>query len=235
MLDPPTASVWPAVPKTKDILVGLVRSIPYRCLRRRTTGNGRPAQGVLAMRHAELTELRIESVKALLDPLADFWSPRDSERSVARVEGEDVPEPYRSLLVHDRDMTPTLETYWDSEIQLDVLARAETEGDLLRHVILRTKAGRPAAFGAIRIHLGVFPAVVREEILACLLPLGAQLRIHAIPHTSAPTGFFRMAPSSLTREVFGWTDAAVHYGRHNRLSGGHGALAEVVEILPSLP
>jgi hypothetical protein len=178
--------------------------------------------------------LRIESVRELLDPLADFWSPRDGERQVERVDGADVPEPYRGLLVHDRDMTPTLEDYWDSEIALDVLARLESEGDLLRHVILRVAGGRPAAFGAIRIHLGAFPPEAREEILACGKPLGALLREYAIPHASAPTGFFRMEPNALTRQAFGWTDASVHYGRHNRLSGEQGVLAEVVEILPRL-
>ena len=182
-----------------------------------------------------MTKLEIESVKDLLDPLADFWSPRgESDLEVERLEGGEVPEPYRGLLVHDRDMTPTLENYWESQIALDVLARSQTGGDLLRHVILRAAGGQPAAFGAIRIHLEPFPPAARQDILQCRQPLGSLLRKHAIPHSSAPTGFFRMPPNALTRQAFGSADASAHYGRHNRLSSDAGLLAEVVEILPRL-
>jgi chorismate-pyruvate lyase len=182
-----------------------------------------------------LTELCIEDVKDLLHPLVEFWSPRDDSFDVERLAGDHVPEPYRSLLVHDRDMTPTLEAFWDSEIGLDVLARQESEGDLMRHVVLRNEAGRPVAFGAIRIRLAAFPRAAREDILSGRAPLGALLREHGIEHRSHPAGFFRMAPNAMTRQAFGWPGAPVHYGRHNRLSSDEGLLAEVVEILPRLP
>jgi hypothetical protein len=80
--------------------------------------------------------------------------------------------------------------------------------------------------------LSSFPQEARLRILEGQAPLGAILRDYAIPHRSAPTGFFRMKPNALTRQAFGPTDAAIHYGRHNELSGPAGLLAEVVEILP---
>jgi chorismate-pyruvate lyase len=182
-----------------------------------------------------LTQLIVEDVKELLRPLVDFWSPRDQAFDVQLIAGEDIPQPYRELLVHDRDMTPTLEEFWKSEIALDVLARTEVGGDLMRHVILRTNIGKPVALGAIRIALAPFPAAARADILAARAPLGALLREYAIEHRSTPAGFFRMAPNAMTRQAFGWRDAAEHYGRHNRLSSAAGLLAEVVEILPRLP
>ncbi|HXA05898.1 MAG TPA: hypothetical protein VNY30_13705, partial [Bryobacteraceae bacterium] len=77
---------------------------------------------------------------------------------VTRVNGWDMPEPYRSLLVHNRDMTPTLERAHNQSIQLRVLRRALT-GDLLtRQVVLVAEGGQvPVAFGAIKIHLEHFP------------------------------------------------------------------------------
>ena len=181
-----------------------------------------------------MTEL-IEDVKDLLHPLVEFWSPRETGFEVERVAGQDIPEPYRRLLVHNRDMTPTLEEYWASEIRLDVLARLESGGALMRHVVLRNEAGRPVAFGAIRILLEPFPPAAREDILESRAPLGAILRTYSIEHRSAPAGFFRMSPNAMTRQAFGWRDAAAHYGRHNRLSSDASPLAEVVEILPKLP
>jgi chorismate-pyruvate lyase len=131
-------------------------------------------------------------------------------------------------------MTPTLESYWNSEVRLDVLARSEIDGDLRRHVILRTETGRPVAFGAIRIPLAPFPEAARADILSGRAPLGTLLRDYAIEHESAPAGFFRMAPNAMTRQAFGWRETVAHYGRHNRLSSDAGLLAEVVEILPAL-
>ncbi|MCB9384585.1 MAG: hypothetical protein H6509_08215 [Bryobacterales bacterium] len=181
-----------------------------------------------------MNNLCVEEVLDLLRPLVEFWSPRDSGFDVERMDGEDVPEPYHGLLVHAHDMTPTLEKFWASEIQLDVLARAELGRELCRHVILRASGGRPVAFGAIRIPLAPFPEEAQQDILQGSAPLGALLRRYAIPHRSEPSGFFRMAPNAMTRQAFGWTDADVHYGRHNRLSSEAGLLAEVVEILPRI-
>ncbi len=174
----------------------------------------------------------VETVKSLLWPLSDFWTDEAAVREVEAIDAENIPQPYRGLLDHDRDMTPTLEKVWKAELHLDVLANLRVRDHLIRHVILRTAEGRPAAFGAIRIRLPMFPEEARTRILEGRAPLGTILREHAIPHSAAPTGFFRTEPNALTRQAFGATDAAVHYGRHNELRGPEGLLAEVVEILP---
>ncbi|MBI1356701.1 MAG: hypothetical protein GC160_20365 [Acidobacteria bacterium] len=178
--------------------------------------------------------MSVETVKSLLWPLSDFWTDQTAAREVETIDAEQIPQPYRDLLCHARDMTPTLETFWQDKLHLDVLARLEARGELFRHVILRTEDGRAAAFGAIRIRVTAFPEDARPRILEGRAPLGTILREHDVPHRSAPTGFFRTEPNALTRQAFGPTAAKVHYGRHNELSGPTGLLAEVVEILPSL-
>ena len=67
---------------------------------------------------------------------------------------EAVPEPERSLLVHDRDMTRTLERHHGDTIHLRVLSRFH-EGDVYgRESILQLdRSDRPVEYGAIRIHL----------------------------------------------------------------------------------
>jgi len=178
--------------------------------------------------------MQTESVKSLLWPLSEFWTNERAWPEVERVEAAEIPAPYRRLLVHDRDMTPVLESYWGSELHLEVLARAEARGELFRHVILRTKEAKAASFGAIRIRLGAFPPEAAKAISEGRVPLGAILRDYRIEHRSAPTGFFRMAANALTRQAFGPADTAVHYGRHNELLAPQGLLAEVVEVLPRL-
>ena len=46
------------------------------------------------------------------------------------LEGSQIPQPYQALLVHDNDMTPTLEAYWRSSLSLRVLEKRLLENAL---------------------------------------------------------------------------------------------------------
>src|SRR5215831_9800067 len=60
----------------------------------------------------------------LLYPLDTFYSLIEAPLpEVWAISGEEVPEPYRTLLVHKRDMTPTLEAHHGDQIELRVLDR----------------------------------------------------------------------------------------------------------------
>src|SRR5687768_804489 len=73
---------------------------------------------------------------------------------VSRVAGEEVPEPYRRLLVHDNDMTPTLEAFHRERIHLRVTRWRIDEDTYARQVVLTLDdSGRPVEFGAIVIYL----------------------------------------------------------------------------------
>ena len=62
--------------------------------------------------------------------------------------GEEMPQPYRSLLVHSSDMTPTLEQYYQQPMAITVLSRELQESVYLREVILRgANDGRPVEYG----------------------------------------------------------------------------------------
>src|SRR5688572_22213774 len=109
----------------------------------------------------------------LLYPLDAFYAraglvvPR-----VTQVPGEQVPEPYRGLLVHDRDMTPTLETFHREKIHLRVIGRRQDGDEFARLVVLTTDESElPVEFGAIAIHLQRFPPAAREVILESRSPL----------------------------------------------------------------
>src|SRR3989442_15563239 len=77
---------------------------------------------------------------------------------VVRVEGCEVPEPYKSLLVHHRDMTPTLEEAYRRSMVLRVLRHA-LRGNVLsgQIVLIPEGATKAVLFGAIKIYLKHFP------------------------------------------------------------------------------
>src|SRR2546428_13433404 len=91
----------------------------------------------------------------LLNPLDEFYLASGVfVPEATTIESGHIPEPYRSLLVHKDDMTPTLEAAYGQRIHLRLVNR-KVEGDvMLRQVVLVLDGDeRPVEFGAIRIQL----------------------------------------------------------------------------------
>ena len=170
-----------------------------------------------------------------LDPLAEAYSRRGIRLpAIERVEGSVIPQPYRELLVHVRDMTPTLEAFHGEAIHLRVMSRDATSGILFREVVLvTTESAKPVEFGAIRIRLGGFGASAQELIRGGRHPLGTILKRENVPHRSDPQRYFRVEPDEVVAQALELDGREPLYGRHNRISCEHGqVLAEMVEILP---
>lgn len=172
---------------------------------------------------------------ALLYPLDEFYARAGlALPPVHAVDGEQVPEPYRQLLVHGHDMTPTLERFHEDRIHLQVLARVLDGDTLWRQVLLMLDdSHRPVEFGAIVIYLQHFPPAAREEVLACRRPLGTILHDHRIEHRSRPLTFIRVTSDGTMNDALQLLEARALYGRRNVIWNGEGKeLADIVEILP---
>jgi chorismate-pyruvate lyase len=183
-------------------------------------------------------ETNIESPTSnITHPLDEFYARSGLPLPpLQQIEGEEMPEPYKTLLVHQNDMTPTLENYHGRSVHLRVLSRDQRGETYSREVVLQLEASeQPVEFGAIKIHLDLFAPAAREQILREQWPLGHILKDHAIPHASQPRAYLRIASDPLINSVLGLTGANVLYGRRNTLSDSAGRpLAEIVEILPAI-
>lgn len=175
----------------------------------------------------------------LLYPLTQFYEERGTPLPVVeRVSADAVPEPYQRLLVHTRDMTPTLVAFHGHDIRIRVLATHQDANDWSRQVVLELQDGMqtPVEFGAIVIHLGMFPLPASEDILFSKQPLGSILSEHGIEHSCHPTAFFRVQPDKLVATALGLSGDQWLYGRRNRMVDTCGnLLANIVEILPPTP
>ena len=175
------------------------------------------------------------SIDAFCYPLDEFY--RRAGLNLPLVEcipREDLPEPYQSLLAHEKDMTPTLEDFHGEAIHLEVLDSVCNQEEVLREVLLVLDASqKPVAFGAIRIRLPLFDAAARTRILEGRLPLGTILKLHGVGHFSRPRAFLKVAPDRVIDEALGPDTSGKLYGRQNLLVTPSGeTLAEIVEILP---
>src|SRR5713101_2891267 len=171
----------------------------------------------------------------LFYPLNEFY---DEARlplpSVTRVEPIEIPEPCRGILVHDLDMTPTLEDTYGGAIDLRVLKHSLRENVFSRQIVLTLRdGGGPVLFGAIKIYLDRFPDKARALVLEMKQPLGTILATQGIAHSSHPAGYFSVAADALINDALQLTDSALLYGRQNVLSdSSQRTLAQVLEILP---
>ncbi len=153
------------------------------------------------------------------------------------LKGEEMPQPYKGLLVHSSDMTPTLEAFYRQPMRLTVLTREQQDYAYLREVVLKSAGdARPVEYGVIRICLDHLPPSASHRVLEEQRPLGNILQSEAIPHLSWPQAFFRVQSDSHLGHVLYLSQPATLYGRRNvLLDGSRRLLAEVIEILAPVP
>jgi len=153
---------------------------------------------------------------------------------IERLGGEQVAEPYRRLLVHENDMTPTLESFHGADIHLRILNREQRADFYFREVVLQLNGtDKPVEFGANKVNLVLFPAKARQLILEEHLPLGRILKECGIAHSTLAKAFFRIEADDLIRQALNLEQPTTLYGRRaNILDPQKRPLSEIVEILP---
>jgi len=172
---------------------------------------------------------------ALLHPLNEFY--RASGRALPRyhaVAGDQIPEPERTLLVHHRDMTSTLEQFHGRSIHLEVVS-IEIHGNVLHRqvILLLDDTHQAVEFGATRVHLDRFPEPWRSDIVASRRPLGGILNASGQPYTSRPSAFLRVESDDFLQGALRLPGPVSLYGRQNTLRTPEGLeIAEILEILP---
>jgi len=179
----------------------------------------------------------IETTPALdlLYPLNEFYVQAGlAVPSTTPINGREMPEPYRRLLVHDRDLTPTMEAAYDRKMNLRVLKYSLDHEVFSRQILLVPEGSEtPVVFGAIKIYLDEFPTAARDLVLERKMPLGTILESQSIRHFSKPDAFFEVEADAPICQALGISSPARLYGRRNILGNGTGRkLAQVLEILP---
>jgi hypothetical protein len=157
-----------------------------------------------------MRELLLASELDLLYPLSEFY-----EQSglllphVLCLADQEVPDPYRRLLVHDRDMTPTLEAAYGRKMHLRVLSYTQQGNIFSRHIVLVPEGGAdPVLFAAIKIYLDYFPAPAREMVIARVLPFGTILADQKIEHFSRPDAYLQIMADGAINRALGLSGSA---------------------------
>ena len=168
-------------------------------------------------------------------PLSDFYT--HAKLPLPRMEaipGDSVPEPFKALLVHSKDMTPTLEEFHQSRIHLEIIKSDHRGSFYFREVVLRLDHDeKPVEFGANKVFLGAFPEEAQELILLEQVPLGTILRDCGIKHQTEAKFFLRLQPDEVICRALELEAPVPLFGRKAVISDLKGRiLSEIVEILP---
>src|SRR5262245_24006547 len=171
----------------------------------------------------------------LAHPLDEFYAQAGLPLPpIAEVPAGSVPQPYRQLLVHQSDMTPTLERFHGRKIHLRLLGKRHKGSQYFREVVLLLDGtNQPVEFGAIKINLSRFSTEAQKQILQEERPLGHIMEECAVRHSSQPKAFFRLATDQVINVALGVKGAHLLFGRRNTLFDSQNEpMAEIVEILP---
>jgi len=152
---------------------------------------------------------------------------------VSVVAPERIPQPYRSLLVHDTDMTLTLERHFGGRVALRPLSTFTSRRSYFRRVLLvQEYSGHPVEMGAIRMRLDVFSAPLRTKILRNEIPLGRLLRDGKFQYQSRVKSYLRVTPNAEMMGVFWMREPRVLYGRRTEVVHQDTKIGDIVEVLP---
>lgn len=168
-------------------------------------------------------------------PLDEFYAQAGHDLPrIDLIPATEVPKPFRQLLVHESDMTSTLERFHGERIHLQLFRRQEAGSFYFREVaLILDRRQIPVEFGAIKIALSLFPEPARELIREGRLPLGRILADCNVTYSSQPQAFLRLGADPFMSSVLRLSGAPLLYGRRNTLVDASGrSLAEIVEILP---
>ena len=148
------------------------------------------------------------------------------------VSADEVPAPYRELLVHEHHMTVTVEKHHGGAVDVRILARRHTGDFYARKILLALHGTGPVVqFGIMKINLRHCNQQVREEIIAGQTPLGRILIQHNVLRRIEPTAYLRVLPDPAMMKWFGLDAPKPTYGRLAFIHCDEQPAVELLEIV----
>lgn len=173
-----------------------------------------------------------------VDPLSE-WHKRASlfpslqplAMTVGQVAEQEVPEPYRTLLVHNNHMTKLMEDFHGSLMDVRVLERIATDRNYTRAILLvRQDIATVAQFAIAQLDLKAVPESVRRDILSEQIPMGRVLLNHKVACRIELDAIFQVTVGIGLSRHFRAPLGGVTYGRLARIFCDGRPAFDVLEV-----
>ncbi len=177
-----------------------------------------------------------ETTDLTLDALLKLFPASALEHlSAELVSADDVPQPFRRLLVHHQHMTVTLEDEYQSTLELQILARKHNGTKYARLLRLTAGSDGPVVLvGIMRFHLEYCSSQVAAEIVRGTAPLGRILIDHDVMRSIECHAYLRFKLDDELRSLFALpadASASETYGRIARIICDGEPAVELLEIV----
>lgn len=130
------------------------------------------------------------------------------------VPADELPQPYRNLLVHEEHMTVTVEAFHGGVVDVRVLESRQDGPQYARKILLVHRAsGKIVLFGIVVIDFALTSPDVRTAILSQGTPLGRILIENDVLRRIEPTAYVRIRPGPAQLAWFGLPRPQPFYGR----------------------
>jgi chorismate-pyruvate lyase len=167
-----------------------------------------------------------------LPTLLNLFPPGDEIFEHEFVPADEVPEPYRRLLVHEHHMTVTVEAFHGDLVNVRILQRRHEDHVYARKILLALqKSGKIVQFGIMRIHLNYCSPEVQAEIIGGKKPLGRILIEHDVLRRIEPTAYLRILPGPSLMKAFGLSKPQSTYGRLAIIHCNGSPAVELLEVV----
>lgn len=159
--------------------------------------------------------------------------PSSADRPVCTpIPGNQMPEPYRTLLVHTHHMTVTVEKHYGGPVDVKVLESARDGDEYARKILLEVRHTKAVVqFGIVQIDLSLLSEPVRAKIVDGETPLGRVLIEHRVLRHILPAGYLKVEPCQEMCGWFGLPEPVTTYGRLGIIYTDGKPAIEVLEIL----
>ena len=163
---------------------------------------------------------------------ADLFPGEQLAVFVERVPHASVPEPYRRLLVHHQHMTGMMERFYQSSVDVRVLARRIDGSVYSPKIILATQdTGAVVQFAFMQLQLDAVSAAVRSEILSEQIPLGRVLLNHGLRCDIELTSVLKVTIGEALSKLLNVPAGVVTYGRVAQILSDGKPICAVIEVL----
>jgi hypothetical protein len=175
-----------------------------------------------------------EAMIELGGALKDF----DPDRiNFTEVDPEEMPQPARQLLVHQKHMTKVLTGFYGRPMDLHVLDRHYDGGDLYHRKIMLTvqETDRIVEYGVVRLDFRCMSPVVKRAILEEHAPLGSILINHNVLRRVQPRWYLELPHGGGLLKWFGCPTAGPLYGRIGTIYCDGEPAIELLEVVTGIP
>lgn len=148
------------------------------------------------------------------------------------VAADQIPEPSRTLLTHDQHMTVTVETHYQTSVDVKVL-QTRTDGDHYSRRILLTRKSDDGVvqYGIVRLNRSVLAPDVRDEIERQEIPLGRILINHGVLRAVKLLSLLKIRCGSELASAFEMEVGQICYGRTALIYCDGSPAIELLEIV----